>query len=221
MSDTKPKLVSKEIGMLMSKWHASMNDPIYAVGSFAVAGEAYPDAEVVRAAIRRVDGDLVDAEAGLHEWGPVEVAELRHIRYALSACLGETPDPADAAGAMLSGYMTAALWSSLAEDAPRGGENLDENYSVEDIHPDTVADMKADCEAFLLRCAEAGYDLSAFDPSTVGHDFWLTRHHHGSGFWDGDYDTEAHPKLGDALTEIAQTFPEVNLWADDTYVWQD
>jgi hypothetical protein len=42
----------------------------------------------------------------------------------------------------------------------------------------------------------------------MGHDFWLTRNHHGAGFWDRG--------LGDAgkiLTTLAQGYREVSLFA--------
>ena len=44
--------------------------------------------------------------------------------------------------------------------------------------------------------------------------FWLTRNHHGCGFWDGDWDNEEF-EAGAKLTKIANNFAEVNLYFGD------
>lgn len=80
--------------------------------------------------------------------------------------------------------------------------------------------------AILNRCGEQLDSLAA-------HDFWLTRAHHGAGFWDGGWDSkwnysedwgddpetykdEVQPdNLGDMLTEISQTFREINVYIGD------
>jgi hypothetical protein len=99
-------------------------------------------------------------------------------------------------------YITAALWSSTDDaDTP-----LDSNYSASDLAAETFAKMTADCERFQ---ADHG-DLNAEDLERAGHDFWLTRNHHGAGFWDGDW-----PDHGDALTEAAQAYPDVDLYVGD------
>jgi hypothetical protein len=92
-------------------------------------------------------------------------------------------------------YVECALWSSMDESDPNtGGESLDQNYTVDDIDPATLADMAEDCRRFQ---AEHG-DLIASDPARAGHDFWLTRNRHGAGFWDGDWPEETGRKLTDA-----------------------
>jgi hypothetical protein len=45
----------------------------------------------------------------------------------------------------------------------------------------------------------------------VAHDFWLTRNHHGAGFWDGDYPEP----LGKQLTELAHSYGECELYVGD------
>jgi hypothetical protein len=53
--------------------------------------------------------------------------------------------------------------------------------------------------------------LDGISDEQIGHDIWLTRNHHGAGFWDrglGD--------LGDKLTEIAHS-----LGGSDAYVGDD
>ena len=46
------------------------------------------------------------------------------------------------------------------------------------------------------------------DESQLGHDFWLTRQGHGSGFWDGDY-SKADEEI---LMEAVKPFKEVSLY---------
>lgn len=51
-------MTRSELGSRMQQWHASMHDPIYAVGSFYSAGKAYPKVEVVVDALDNLSYDL-------------------------------------------------------------------------------------------------------------------------------------------------------------------
>lgn len=104
-------------------------------------------------------------------------------------------------------YVITALWSSMDDADDRGGEPLDVNYTQDDIAPTTLATMKADCETFQQAHAA---DITA-DPERAGHDFWLTRNHHGAGFWDGDWPEP----VGQRLTQAAHTFGGVDLYVGD------
>ena len=42
----------------------------------------------------------------------------------------------------------------------------------------------------------------------AGHDFWLTRNHHGCGFWDGEWE---EPQATE-LTEASKKFGEFGLY---------
>jgi hypothetical protein len=103
-------------------------------------------------------------------------------------------------------YIITALWSSNDESTPEGGDPMDKNYSIEDIGPETLAKMVADCAKFQADNAE---DIAS-DLSRAGHDFWLTRNGHGAGFWDGDW-----PEAGDRLTEACKAYGEVTLYVGD------
>ena len=48
----------KALGLRMHNWHASMNDPVYMVGSFYVENEIYPDQEVVNQAQKNIHQEL-------------------------------------------------------------------------------------------------------------------------------------------------------------------
>ena len=104
-------------------------------------------------------------------------------------------------------YIKCALWLSNDESTPSGGVPLDENYSAEDLAPDTLAEIIADCAAFQRDNAT---DLSTIASSQAGHDFWLTRNGHGAGFWD-----RGLGELGERLSEAARKCGEVNLYVGD------
>lgn len=113
---------------------------------------------------------------------------------------------------MLSGYLTAMLWST------RGGEEdepLDEDHSVEDVSSELEKSSTEDCEKFVAMAKEKGIDLGNYVDSDVGHDFWLTRVGHGAGFWDGDYEADEAKEDGDKLTEIAKTFGNLDPYVGD------
>lgn len=102
-------------------------------------------------------------------------------------------------------YIEAALWSSTDDD----GTPLDDAYGVDDIDPATLAQMVDDCKAFQAD----NWDDIADDLTRAGHDFWLTRNHHGAGFWDGDW------PQGDKLTEASHAYGSVDLYTHDGKVW--
>lgn len=76
-------------------------------------------------------------------------------------------------------YVECALWSTC----DTGGEPFDRNYDPDDIAPETLARMAEDCRQFQEDNA-ADLSESGLSDSRAGHDFWLNRNGHGSGFWD-------------------------------------
>ena len=109
-------------------------------------------------------------------------------------------------------YLEAALWSTTDDD----GNFLDQNFGVRDIAPATLERMIADCKRFQVEnanlitdenCKYKGCSVHEY----AGHDLLLTRNHHGSGYWDGEWTEE----VGEALTTAASKYPEVELYAGD------
>jgi hypothetical protein len=106
-------------------------------------------------------------------------------------------------------YLICALWSSVVEGD--SGENLDQNYDLEDIHDETLKEMISDCNRFrddnenLLEKLPEDYENSK-----MGHNFWLTRNGHGSGWWD-----EGLGKLGEDLTSVSHSYGEYSLYVGD------
>lgn len=102
---------------------------------------------------------------------------------------------------------------------------------VGDIHPDSLKSMREDVEGFL-RGPEV-HDLStdqeiathehALDfwsanrggDDYIGHDFWLTRNHHGTGFWDRYSGDQEGTRIGQYLTDQAHAYGESYLYVGD------
>lgn len=115
--------------------------------------------------------------------------------------------------AFVQAYIIAALWSSTDEK----GEPLDAVFSEEDLAEETAQKMRSDCEDFIQ--ANAG-DLTAYclqmkneqwsGEARAGHDFWLTRCGHGTGFWD-----RGLGNLGERLSTAAKVYGNVDLYVGD------
>lgn len=109
-------------------------------------------------------------------------------------------------------YVRAALWST----SDHNGDSLESNYGPEHIHPDTLAEMAADCKKFQ---DDHGHHFNQIKripygetpESMAGHDFWLTRNGHGSGFWDGDW----HEPAASHLTTAARNHGDFDLYVGD------
>ena len=90
--------------------------------------------------------------------------------------------------AVIEGYVNAALWT----------EELDRRLSAEDLSETARIAIAIDCQHFLVHnqvlLSHAGLGLDQ-----IGHDLWLTRNGHGTGFWDRDLGD-----LGDALADAAR-----------------
>jgi len=98
-------------------------------------------------------------------------------------------------------YIECALWSSC----DGSGIPLDNAYSIHDLAPETLIMMRDDCKDFQAK----NHHLLDNRDDPGGHDFWLTRNHHGAGFWDGDWAN------GKELTDAAHEYGECNLYVGD------
>lgn len=99
-------------------------------------------------------------------------------------------------------YQACAVWATAQGSL--------EGYP---IHENTLAAMEQDCQDFVL----ANYrDLAAHGtPEQGGHDFWLSRNRHGTGFWD-----RGTGEVGDRLYEAAKLYGTVDVYlGDDNYVY--
>ncbi len=114
----------------------------------------------------------------------------------------------------LQAYVIAALWSSNDESDETGGLPIDESYWFEDIAASTMEAMTKDCERFQSENRDL-LEKSGLTDEQAGHDFWLTRCGHGTGFWDRDLG-----EVGDKLTAACKKFGNVELYiGDDGFVY--
>ena len=98
-------------------------------------------------------------------------------------------------------YIIAALWSTTNPSVDEGDDtSLEQSgYTLSDIPRELFESMREDCLDFQESNSE---DLkNAGDEEQNGHDFWLTREGHGTGFWDRGY-----KQVGAALTSASKAY---------------
>lgn len=107
-------------------------------------------------------------------------------------------------------YIEAALWSSNDDE----GTPFNSKFDRHQIHPHCLSAMEKECRAFLAQniqtIDQAIEAHPGFTFTSAGHDFWLTRNHHGAGFWDrglGDF--------SDQLTASANGFDAQDIYVGD------
>lgn len=116
----------------------------------------------------------------------------------------------------VTGYIRAALWASCADTPDNRGancpDNLDDWASPDDLTPDTRESMEREAKAFFAANYHLIGDTLA---EQAGIDFWLTRNHHGSGYWDKpEVYGEETAKL---LTDAADAAGERDLIVNDDW----
>ncbi len=105
-------------------------------------------------------------------------------------------------------YIEAALWSSTTDD----DTPMDRDHGPDDLAPETLALMVADCAKFQADHGTPEYnDRRYSDDEKAGHDFWLTRNGHGAGFWDRDLPDD----IGKRYTDAAKAFGSFDLYVGD------
>lgn len=104
-------------------------------------------------------------------------------------------------------YLGIASWTTCDSD-----EN--QNFTRD---AQTIA--KKDCQLFIDKVINCFGKIKAMELLTIGgndlpylaaHDFWLTRNHHGAGFWDKK---DVYGKENsNILTKIAESMKEVDCY---------
>jgi hypothetical protein len=102
---------------------------------------------------------------------------------------------------ILNDFLETALWSTIDYDNEEN--HLDDKYSINNISNEFKTLSEQTCNDFMSKAKHLFTD-NELEFSPIGHDIWLTIHHHGAGFWDGDYVN------GDELTKIAHKFKELD-----------
>lgn len=105
------------------------------------------------------------------------------------------------------GYLECAVWAD--------GDEIG-SATIDDIHGGTLARMIIDCEKFQSQNAgDLETYCASIDRRTMGHaghDFWLTRNHHGAGFWDRH---GVPDDVGKRLTDAAHAFGPFSIYLGD------
>lgn len=113
----------------------------------------------------------------------------------------------------IEAYIECAIWASNDNSREDGGDPLDANYDADDIDPDALMQMKAECSDFFTANKDALDRACQVHGATMaqhGHDFWLTRNGHGAGFWDRGYGD-----LGGHLSELCRPYGSSDLYVGD------
>jgi hypothetical protein len=105
---------------------------------------------------------------------------------------------------MLNSYLETAIWSSSGTD----DQPLDRTFSPGDFESSHVDIARKDCARFAGLAVAIG--LGGLTWEEIGHNFWLTRNHHGAGFWD-----RGLGEIGKELTKSAHTFGESYVYEGD------
>lgn len=106
-------------------------------------------------------------------------------------------------------YIACALWSSTDDN----GEPLDRRYGSERLTKSARRAMRADVWDFVAAHKET-LEASGLSDEQIGHDFWLTRNGHGTGFWD-----RGHGRIGEALTKAAKAHGVQDLYANRGWIY--
>ena len=105
--------------------------------------------------------------------------------------------PDDYLDRFIAGYWECEEWviGSDPDDHYEAGIDASEGY---------IAEGNEDCRAFIEDNREL-LTRSNLTPESAGHDFYLTRNHHGAGYWD-----RGLGEVGDALTNATEPYGETN-----------
>ena len=111
-------------------------------------------------------------------------------------------------------YVETALWSSVHfADESDDGTPFDEVDA--ELAPETETTMRQELDAFLSD-PDIANDLALMSVEQAAHDFWLTRNHHGAGFWDRGLGA-----AGERLTRAAYAYGWADLYlGDDGKIYQ-
>jgi hypothetical protein len=111
-------------------------------------------------------------------------------------------EPTTKEAEFIAAYIEAIVWTDTGEiDQPSVTAELDETFERESV---------IDCLAFFSRIS---CYLGDDNIAQAGHDFWLTRNGHGTGFWDRPEIYQV--QYAGFFTNISRNFGEANAIFDE------
>ncbi len=116
-------------------------------------------------------------------------------------------------------YLTCILFAESDNADESGGEPLDANYSLDDFAPEAIASALQDCEQFQKdneKDLATAYASDFLDTDRAGHNYWLNRNGHGSGFWDeySGHDADLHATF-ERLSEASKANGSLYVYVGD------
>jgi|PlaIllAssembly_1097288.scaffolds.fasta_scaffold01458_3 hypothetical protein len=93
--------------------------------------------------------------------------------------------------AVVDAYIECAIWADCPEE--------DQKHCV-GPSPEFEKRAYEDVQDFLDLVGRAGIPSEEWTDEQFGHDFWLTRQGHGTGFWDRGRES------GDRLSELSKIY---------------
>lgn len=116
------------------------------------------------------------------------------------------------------------FFGAVVEAAAFTGKHYPDQESINDGQPvpfdsvniDIPQEILDELRKDALDFWKANARFIASNPAQAGHDFHLTRNHHGCGYWDGDWPK----KLGQYLTKAAHAYGscEIESGPDGVYL---
>ena len=106
---------------------------------------------------------------------------------------------------IIDSYLECALWTNEEELKE---QDSDTDLNINNFEEDSLIKTYLDIKKFLKI---VGFAIDDIDESDIGHDLWLTRNGHGSGFWDRGYDND----ISDILTNAAKSLGSAYLFLNE------
>ena len=122
----------------------------------------------------------------------------------------------------LADFQTAALacllWQAMVPDPDDSEGNplpADDLYDMGDFDPESRDAFLAECSDFFAHHRRT-IRWGGITPEQAGHDFVLTRNHHGAGFWDRSYNpAQTLYHAGRVLTDACRAYGPSEVIASD------
>jgi hypothetical protein len=93
-----------------------------------------------------------------------------------------------------------------------------------------IKEARIDCEAFIVKVIaeftpDEAHKILSYAGNDVkrisGHDFYLTRNHHGAGFWDSAIYNELANNGCERLTKLSESCGEASAYIGRGYIHFD
>ena len=125
---------------------------------------------------------------------------------------------------ILKGYLEAAIWTEeenllnhnseeddVFADDEDNSDTETKKFTIDDLEDNSKIQAYMDIKKFMKNAGKDAIDEAIEENGLfrLGMDIWLTRNHHGSGFFDHGYYHE------EELTKSAQSLKGVDLYLGD------